>query len=1537
MRIMKRWLTAMLTISIALSDCSSISVLAVEKNAEAGPSVSENSAALDEVQDDNESLSDGDMNISDLDIRIDNQASETKLALPALHIGQVKNGEDLPSPDDDEFTYDLPVSFEMSNQIVLFANHNLNTVLETENGTLVWSILRGEKGTTPGSTSLINEDDDWTDFKTVSSSPYFLLKENKDKDSDYYQTVEIVLKDALNTNAESYDYYIRAAYYPETENAESEIFYAAATVPFLPQNTDTEEIQDDTAAIEDTQSYSISDNTTSVENTAQEEMQDKEAVDAALDDMDADDTVSLEEDSNPEQAQESVSENSEAAKPLSVLLENEDEGDAIPQPTTTESFGVLTLDAEKVTLHIEDTLQIRATLKPKNTDAVITWTSSDNTIVSVLPVENDVEKKDGSYRTADIKALAAGKAEITAEYGDMKATVKVNVLYPDENEVYDLSGDIWVSGFQRENEELVYTGQKITQSFQVYHKETLLKEKTDYTLTYKNNVNAAEWNAVKAPSVTITMKGQYQGSTTLYYTIYPADIKGLDIYNSTKENDGGQEASSGYKQTVNYSKTIKIPNPELTLGKKKLAVNKDFVCDYSTLPKDYKKGASYEVGKVYHYTVKGTGNFTGSFQMQLVVVKNKNFNFSSASVTLSQKQYEYHGEALSKTDIEIKHIKFNKQTLDPTLYDYDIYAKGIEGAYLMVYPTVEGENAGYYGFKKVALKLVGDRDIKNAALETTVWKANIPFSQKTVNEAGGLFQETKGVLTFGEGDAKEALTEGQDYTVKYTNAKKVGTVTATFTGKGRYKGTVKKKYKIVPNNNKNNFTIRWKNVTREDDALVISYQKGGAVPDFVLLEQDNNVLKNKTDYTVKLKNNKKLGNMTCEITGKGNYKGYLETVQITVKNGDISQCTLTLPDKPYSTKKNEWKAAVTVKDVNGKALAAGTDYVKPPVYEYENMESGESPAVDSIVTVTVTGKNCYENSSITGSYRIFDKNKNISKWIVTIDPQIYTGKQITLSHDDIHVYASNADKKAKKELDATSCYQIVEYKNNIKAGTARVTLRGIGEYGGTKTCSFKIQKKAYLTNHVAKIKLDKTKLNISLAQKGKSTLTAIITPKDASQQLTNPTIIWTTSNSNIATVEAVKPVANDKTDTETDTNHSISATAAITVYKAGTVKITAIAQDGNKKAACTVTISVPVLKEKGKTIRSKTSETYQLSFVGFEIQEMDTTLFKFESTNLKVASVDKDGLVTMKRFGLATIKVSFGSSVQQCSFVVERDKANDDELTKSNGVLTYNQASGCKDDAAAINALLRQAEWSGGTYDTVYIPAGTYHINAVPTKSEFGGLILTDNQNLIMADGATLNVLPNGSTGYHAIWAFGRNNVTISGGKIVGDYTKGHKSSSGEWGHGIQISGCTNVYISDVEVSYCWGDGIYLGFYDGPNKSSNRVTIEKCNLHHNRRNNLSITDASNITVSNCQFNNAKGADPQYGIDIEPNAGRTCSNVTISNSTFKGNAKGTIQILGQLNAHVKGVTIENCTGDKKPLVWSGFGGSVSGVTQKGNKW
>lgn len=35
-------------------------------------------------------------------------------------------------------------------------------------------------------------------------------------------------------------------------------------------------------------------------------------------------------------------------------------------------------------------------------------------------------------------------------------------------------------------------------------------------------------------------------------------------------------------------------------------------------------------------------------------------------------------------------------------------------------------------------------------------------------------------------------------------------------------------------------------------------------------------------------------------------------------------------------------------------------------------------------------------------------------------------------------------------------YEIISYTNNIKKGTAKLTIHGLGEYGGTKTVTYKI-------------------------------------------------------------------------------------------------------------------------------------------------------------------------------------------------------------------------------------------------------------------------------------------------------------------------------------------------------------------------------------------------------------------------------------------------------------------------------------------------
>lgn len=1550
----KRWLASVLTLAIALGECGGMTILAAEDTAATESAVSENTTTADHI------VSEETPPLSETDTAFEAEETDSEPELPALHIGQIPEGEKLPDADDETFAYDLPVSFETADSLILFANYAIEVPGAEDIGTLEWSILRGEKGLEPGSINLLDEEDDWNGFEEVPSSPLFAMEEIEDAESAYDRMMALAPKDTAIEDAKSYDYYIRAAYYPEIETDQHASFYTAVTVPFLPledtladseetpeKTPDTEEIPVSDVADEVSVSENNADDTASTvsENSADSKEEDiTDELPEAQDEPEnaADDTEDTAAGTNAEaDTVSTISENSTTADVSALAEGNEPTLEAETEGTLTLYQGTAdeeTAIKDRIPMAPENTLQITAKDTSETLQADITWESSDETVATVAAEAN-------AAGTATITAKAEGYARITASCRGISTSAVVDVVpdknNPDSEKLLDLSGAIRVAGFERESDALVYNGQKITQNFRVYHKNTLLKEKTDYTLSYKNNVNAAAWNSAKAPSVTINLKGQYQGSVTLYYTIKPLDINDIDIYNTPK-------VSPGYEQTVNYSKKLNIPAPVLTYGKKKLAVKKDFTCDYTTpgenmtaLPADYKNGDLYDAGKVYSYTVNGTGNFTGSFPMQLVVLKDKTRNFSSASVNLDKKQYEYHGTPLTKSDVHITEVKISGTILNAADFDYEVFAAGTEGAYVMVSPSPAKKADGYHGCKKVTLKLVGDRQLKDAVAGAD-WKETLPFSQKTVDKEGGIFQTGAALLSYGEGSEKTTLTVGTDYTVKYGNAKKAGRVTATFTGKGRYKGTLKLTYTITPNTD---IKIYYgKNVKNNNGTYEVAYQKDGAVPELILKDQNYTVLKNKTDYTIKYKDNKTPETrMTCEIKGKGSYAGFEKTVTLTVTKADIGNCTISIPDKPYSDKPNKWKSTVTIKDVNGKKLTAGKDYDKAFVYSHTQEQS---PQRDTTVTVTVTGLGCYEKT-ITGTYRIFEKN--ISTLKVVIDPQEYTGEEVKLNQNDkrdIHIYANNTDAKKKQNEITKDCYKILEYKNNIKSGTAKVTLQGIGEYGGTKTYSFKIQKKKYLINHVKGIALNKNSLSFPLAEQDeeKRTLTATVT-SESNEKIANPTVVWTSSNSSIVSVEEKSGSA---VTGSADGKKTVSVSAVLTLKKGGSATITATTQDGNKKAQCKVTVTdAPVLREAGETVSADVGSTYQLHMEFAPTQ--DKSKLKWESSNAETVSVDQNGLLTMKKAGAAIIKAVYTSGkksfTQQCyALAIGENEAPPEPETGA--LLIYEQQEGVTDDTPYINKMLRDYEWIDGTPGvrevTMYLPAGVYHIDATAGgedlfgKYKFGGIVLTTNQKLVMSPSALLVALPNNKGNSQVINITGRDGVSVSGGQIIGE-RKEHKGKSGEWGHGIAVFGSTNVTIENVDISQCWGDGIYLGFYDGPNTYSDTITIKNCNLHHNRRNNLSITDARNVTVKDCAFNYASGVDPQYGIDIEPNKNRTCSNVIISNCSFKGNAKGTIQILGQLNAHVKDVTIENCTGDKEPVKWEGYGGSVSGVVQKGNNW
>ena len=215
------------------------------------------------------------------------------------------------------------------------------------------------------------------------------------------------------------------------------------------------------------------------------------------------------------------------------------------------------------------------------------------------------------------------------------------------------------------------------------------------------------------------------------------------------------------------------------------------------------------------------------------------------------------------------------------------------------------------------------------------------------------------------------------------------------------------------------------------------------------------------------------------------------------------------------------------------------------------------------------------------------------------------------------------------------------------------------------------------------------------------------------------------------------------------------------------------------------------------------------------------------------------------------------------------------------------------DDTNAIQSVLNN-------YDNVYIPDGTYYINV--NKS----LNLHSGQTLTLSEGAVLKALPT-SYGFYSIINIGSaDDVTVTGGQLIGERAD-HNGTSGEWGMGINIGDSSNVKISDVTISDCWGDGIYIG---GNQQPSRDITIDGVICDNNRRQGLSITYAIGVEISDSVFKNTNGTAPAAGIDIEPNENETTENITIINTECYGNEGAGLDLMGWLE-RVTDVTVIGC--------------------------
>ena len=747
---------------------------------------------------------------------------------------------------------------------------------------------------------------------------------------------------------------------------------------------------------------------------------------------------------------------------------------------------------------------------PADTEDTVTRLVFDNAVYEATVKKFDYGREPGRYSDFTLISSTDGKAE----YGEvLREDVPEDGIIPD---------GIWMSDLQAGG--YTYTGKAITPSFRVYDGKKMLAVKKDYTVSYKNNINAATADdAKKAPTITVKSTGNYKGTETRTFTIIPASLEATE----QRINIDNLYLAA---PTGKNPKGIKAV-PVVTDNGKKLSENKDYTVNHVTLNEqnpENKNANSYVTPGKYTVEITGKGNYTGTRQITVTLADVAKEQILMSKVTVAKvPDVTYDADFCEGNNAKgmtpALTVTYGSGKNKVTLYkEGDVNAAGetvfaenadytvtwINNRYVGTATVVltgtgkileDGTAIGtYFGEKRITFKIKGTAlsanmvswadGSKNVSVvyngEEQEPGVRVSLQKKVKGKDGKMVTQT---TTLREYD--DYYKDG-DYKVSYLKNVDAGTATVVITGVGGYTGTVKKTFKITQADLAAEGTEAKIGV-----ADSIPFAKNGAKPAIVVtakLANGNTVtLKEGKDFTVTYANNKAVSegkNLTekklplITVKGKGNFKGSVkQTFTITNKNlaDTVNPITVTVADVPANKNKGKFVSKPVVTDADGVKLKEKTDYM----LTYSLVTEGGAVELDtktgivnepgSIVRITITGVGNYqgEGSVLTADYRIteFDFKKVTVKVVPKTLP--YTMKPVTLTEDDlvITMKVGTGRQAVVEELklitdgdDTKDGYKIIGYKNNVNKGAAQVTLQGCGKYGGTKTVKFYIGTRPFL-------------------------------------------------------------------------------------------------------------------------------------------------------------------------------------------------------------------------------------------------------------------------------------------------------------------------------------------------------------------------------------------------------------------------------------------------------------------------------------------
>ena len=440
-----------------------------------------------------------------------------------------------------------------------------------------------------------------------------------------------------------------------------------------------------------------------------------------------------------------------------------------------------------------------------------------------------------------------------------------------------------------------YTGSQIKPVPNIKNGTTALKNGTDFTLTYQNNVNKG------TAKVYIKGKGNYTGSCSLKFSITARPVSTLKItvpsvtYNGKAQKPAvtvkynNYTFKNGTDYTLSYRNNTKIGTATVTVkGKGKLSGTRSVTFKINAKPIKnavitYNNSLTYNGSALSPAVTVKYGNTTLKKNTDYTVAYSNNVNAGTGSITITGKGI--YGGSVKKTF---------------TIKKLGISASAVSGTGNKVYTGS--------AIKPVPAVKVGGRTLKNGTDFTVSYKNNTEPGTATLSVTGKgnysgsvakTFKITARAINDVEVTVPDTVFTGEqvkpdvvvsyggyqfinnsDYTLSFKDNVNIGTASVVVTGKKHLSGS-----RTVT------FPIEKADISSTEIAVKNATFTGSAVKSDVDVRLGAVTLKEGTHYTLSYKNNVNAGTAQVTVSGKGSLEGAV-TMSFTISKADISKASI---------------------------------------------------------------------------------------------------------------------------------------------------------------------------------------------------------------------------------------------------------------------------------------------------------------------------------------------------------------------------------------------------------------------------------------------------------------------------------------------------------------------------------------------------------------------------------------------------------------------------------------------------------------------